>query len=425
VNRVREALLIVWLATIGADRMDLLAGRGPFLLTPFLALTPIVLIAEASRMVERKGRFRLPADASRYALAVASFLSIVLLSVFFSYNIEVSAQRYALLAVQVIATFLVAVSISDREDATSLLVRGSYLGLALAILFNVAQVTVLLTRSFDLHGPESVVDVMPKLYGLLPRLSGPSLDMNRGGFVVFAYLFLLLRLARPSPVRAAFVLLASVSLIGTLSRSVMLAVVSTAGAAVLVSWELGVSRPRVLAGALAIAGATLALLVTPAGIEALGEIAEPLSQRFTLTEGSTSEHLAVMERALDVASATPKQALLGVGFGNAYSVLQDFYPGNPYGNFHSLYLTLLAESGIVALGLGLILLVRPAVRGGWLQPFMVGTLFFNIFYQSIAEPIFWLVLALAWMRVALPPVGAREDFHAADPEAARPVILHS
>ena len=40
----RHTLLAIWVALLGADRLDLLGGRGPVVLTPFLLLTPIVAL---------------------------------------------------------------------------------------------------------------------------------------------------------------------------------------------------------------------------------------------------------------------------------------------------------------------------------------------------------------------------------------------
>jgi hypothetical protein len=51
-----NVLLALWIALIGADRIDLAGGHGPFILTPFLALSPLVLVAEAARR-QRSGTY--------------------------------------------------------------------------------------------------------------------------------------------------------------------------------------------------------------------------------------------------------------------------------------------------------------------------------------------------------------------------------
>jgi len=44
-----DLLLPLWVALIGADRIDLLGGHGPIVLTPFYVLTPLVIGREAVR----------------------------------------------------------------------------------------------------------------------------------------------------------------------------------------------------------------------------------------------------------------------------------------------------------------------------------------------------------------------------------------
>tara|TARA_B110000263_G_scaffold230293_1_gene224708 strand:- start:128 stop:439 length:312 start_codon:yes stop_codon:yes gene_type:complete len=91
--------------------------------------------------------------------------------------------------------------------------------------------------------------------------------------------------------------------------------------------------------------------------------------------------------------------MIGMGYGNSYMELQDVFPGNKYGNFHSLYVTMLAESGVLALILSLILLGYPlGLPGAW-RPLVGGFVVFNIFYQTLAEPLFWFALAMAWLTV--------------------------
>ena len=50
-----RALLILWIATLGADRVDLLGGAGPLLLRPVLLLIPPMIVLEMLRL-SRRGR---------------------------------------------------------------------------------------------------------------------------------------------------------------------------------------------------------------------------------------------------------------------------------------------------------------------------------------------------------------------------------
>ena len=107
----------------------------------------------------------------------------------------------------------------------------------------------------------------------------------------------------------------------------------------------------------------------------------------------------LLGRGVEEGTESLKRAAIGMGYGNSYMELQDIFPGNKYGNFHSLYVTMLAESGVLALILSLILLGYPlGLSGGW-RPLIAGFVAFNVFYQTLAEPLFWFALAMAWLTV--------------------------
>jgi len=76
--------------------------------------------------------------------------------------------------------------------------------------------------------------------------------------------------------------------------------------------------------------------------------------------------------------------------------LGDFFGDNKYGNFHDLYVSVLAELGLPAFLLLLIILCYPITRRKEAACFMAAILVFNVFLQSFLEPIFWVTLALVW-----------------------------
>jgi hypothetical protein len=89
--------------------------------------------------------------------------------------------------------------------------------------------------------------------------------------------------------------------------------------------------------------------------------------------------------------------VLGIGYGSAFMVTQDIFPGNEYGNFHSLFVTLFVEAGVVAVGLGVWLFVEAIRVGRDVRPMIVALLAFNLFQQTHTEPILWLCLMMAWV----------------------------
>jgi hypothetical protein len=417
---MRDALLVLWIATLGADRVDLLAGSGPFLLTPFLLLTPIVVAAEVLSVIGRGGRFWMPRGASRYGVAALAFLCLALLSVIFSLEVAIAAKRFALLLIQVSATLFLAVMLANRERPERVLVRGAYAGLAVVFVFNAIQIGMWLAGRSAIAGPTGDVFFLePWMYGpWVPRLSGPAIDMNRGGLLCLVYLFVLLRFAAPSRVRGLFLTVGVFSMVATLSRSTMLALLVTSAIWFVQRRSFTITYRRILTGSLAIAGILALLLVFVETVVAVAEFLAPALALRVMGDGSSSIHFALLQYGLEVGTESMKHALLGVGFGNSFAVLEEFFPGDKYGNFHSLYLSLWVEMGIFALFLGLLLLVYPFVRSTAYRPLLGGILAFNLFYQATLEPVFWLVLAAAWMQLAAGAAAAGIDARS-EPRMAR------
>ncbi|HEX8670503.1 MAG TPA: O-antigen ligase family protein, partial [Longimicrobium sp.] len=404
-----SALFALWFATLGADRFDLLAAEGSVKLGPALLLTPILVALEIFRLMRQGGKFRVPRNAVAYTLVASTFLSVVLLSVLYSFDMEMSAKRYALLAFHVYSTLIVAMALAQRPDARDLLVRGAYWGLALGTFSNIFQVA-----SWFIWGDDEikflggVLDMTLNVYsGVIPRLSAQAYDMNRGGILLLVYSYLLVRLAPPSKVRTLCVAAGLLGMLLTLSRSVMLGLLGTVIALLLSGRRLRITRRRMVGSALTLAAICAVLIASPRASSTVADALEPLGQRFSAREGSASVHLRLIDRGVEIATKSPKNAVVGIGYGNSFAYLQDLFPGDKYGNFHSLYLTLLTECGGLALLLGVALIAFGAFKGGVYIPLVAGFAFFNIFYQTSAEAIFWFSLVLGWTRLGDPTLEAR------------------
>jgi len=406
------ALLGLWIALIAADRIDLLGDRGPFILTPFLALTPLVIAAELVRRRMQGRRLTLTRSAVAYAAVSSLLLGAVLASVFHAEDLPTSAARATLLVADVVSTFVVAVVCADRDDLSLVLARGAAASFVLFALFDVREALWFIGR-----GPESMrlgsvllhFDALQNA-GPLPRLAGPVGDGNRAGFVLVFYAASIAAGERRRWLRNVGLALASIFFLVTVSRSATMAAVATFGMASLAG-RVRIAPAAVLAVIVAFSVGTVAMLVRPTLVShAAYALESPLAERVSTNEGSAEGHLELIERGVETASESVPRAIAGVGFGNAYRVLQDIFPGNRYGNFHSLYVTMLAESGVFALILTLLLFAVPLSAGGAWRPLVAGAAAFNIFYQATAEPVFWFLLAFAWLAMPRRSVSAaRED----------------
>jgi hypothetical protein len=395
---VSRALLIVWIATMGADRIDLLGGSGPLMLRPVLVLIPPMLVLELLRLGHRDRTIVFPPAAAIFFVAHTLLLGVLLLSVMYSQEVGLGLQRFALIAFESYAAFLGVIFLTNRPDTGRIMLQGAQLGLLLIALFDLIQVSRWSGGpGFDWLSFGGIIDLAPATYGpWVPRPSGVSLDPNRGGLLVIVYMYLVAALAPASRGRSALVALGVALLVVTLSRSAILAALAVAAFSLL-RRRVRASSAGVAGTSLAIAAVAAATLVSPAVQQALVGATEVLGHRLSLGEESSSMHLALQSRGWEISTESVRNALLGIGFGNSFLVLQDFFPGTKYGNFHSAYVSLLVEGGVGAMVGFLVLLFRPLLQPSAVRPLIVGLIAFNVFYQSHVDAILWFVLTLAWV----------------------------
>lgn len=399
---VHDALLITWIALIGADRIDLLGARA-FLLTPYLVLTPLVLGSELLRRHLGGRPIRLSRQAVSFLTLSLVLLAVVGTSVFVSPEIAKSASRAALLMMHLAGALAVVIVASDRGHLERLFERGAVAGLLLFALFDALQLANLVGAVPDVWRLGTIsVDLLPSTYGeIVPRLGGTVGDQNRSGLVLLFYgWFVGYRPGRgPRPGLLALAFLLSVL---TLSRSAAIAGLATFVVLVLERRVRSVSAGFLFMLSLAFTTAAVTLLASPATRAWVGTALEPFAQRLSVDEGSSQEHLMLIGRGIKEATESLPRLAIGLGYGSAYTVLQDVFPGNRYGNFHSLYVTIFAESGIVALLCILLMFAVPLVRGGPYRALVAGAAVFNLFYQAQTDPAFWVILTLAWLTLPEP-----------------------
>jgi hypothetical protein len=399
---VHDALLTTWIALIGADRIDLLGGDGPFILTPFLALTPLVLASELLRRHLCQRPIRVTRQAAAFLALSLVLLLVVGVSVFVSQDLTKSAARATLLAIHLTGTLAVAIAAADRGDLDRVFERGAVAGLLLFAAFDALQLATLAKVVPDVLRIGSIsIDLVPSTYGeIVPRLSGTVADQNRAGLVLLFYGWFVGYRPGRGP-RWGLLLLAFLLSVATLSRSAAIAGLATFFVLIL-ERRVRVSVGFLFALSLVLSSAALILLASPAARDWVGTALAPFAKRLSMDEGSSQEHVMLIGRGIKEATASLPRLAIGLGYGSAYTVLQDVFPGNRYASFHSLYVTIFAESGVVALLCVLLMFGVPMVRGGPYRALVTGAAVFNLFYQAHTDPAFWVILALAWLTLASP-----------------------
>jgi hypothetical protein len=116
-----------------------------------------------------------------------------------------------------------------------------------------------------------------------------------------------------------------------------------------------------------------------------------------MDEGSSGkDHILLIRRGFDTWLASPQTVVMGIGFASAPHVLRDFFEYDKNGNFHCLYVTVLAELGLPAFVILMFLLIYPIVGRRGTASCLAAIMIFNVGYQSHMEPVFWVALALMW-----------------------------
>ena len=395
------------IALIGADRIDLLGGHVFFRLTPFLLFASLVVSIHLLLMGLR-GRFQirisLPVRSQAPYLAV---LALFLILAFFSTIFGVNPQRglvslFGLVLVAVLG-YCFAVRILADPDPGKLVVRSVTFALIVWLIFCIGGYIAWShggTRQQD-EAASSIESMFAPTATLLwaPRLSGVCLDSNRAGFILVMYLVLLDRFAPKTRytrfLRFAvgfFILLAA-------SRSAMLCWFAYYLFSKAFWKHMTTRRAAFRVATLAVVALLVGLVYREeiSGLLELWQVSDILSDRLSGEQGTSGgDHLQLIQRGLETWSSSPHTVVAGIGFAGAPRFLGDFFGDNKYGNFHSLYVSVLAELGLPAFLLFMILLGYPLVGRKGAVSCIAAIATFNLALQSYMEPVFWVVLALVW-----------------------------
>jgi hypothetical protein len=400
-------LLIGSIGLIGADRIDLLAGHGPFILTPFLVLAPPVLLIGLLRAgPHRLFRLTISGPMQRqipFLAALSLFLFFAFGSILFSLDPERSLVAFADLLIVAFFGYCISVQILAELKRENLIARSVTFALAVYVIFCIAECIAWsqgLTINAQRTGSWVQSTFAPNTFlNLAPILSGTTFDANRSGFVLMMYLVLLDRFAAKWRYTPGFRILISVLILLTLSRSATLCWLAYHFFS-RSFWKKLLSR-RVMARtvSIAIVGSLLCVAYQKELLELLDawEISDAVSAKLSMDPGSSGEnHILLIQRGMTTWQTSAKTVVAGIGFAAAPKVLEDFFQDDKHGNFHSLYVTALAEMGLPAFLILMVILVYPVVGRSGALPCIAAVMIFNVSYQTHMEPVFWLILALMW-----------------------------
>jgi hypothetical protein len=392
---------------IGADRIDLLAGHGFFRLTPFLLFASLAvlirllvmgLLGRSQVTIGPPVRRQIP-----FLVVFVLFLLVSFASTIFGVNPDRGIVALGDLVLVSALGYYISVRIVADSAPEKLIVRSVTLALIVWLIFCVGGYVAWTHGAFRLEDEAtSSIESMfapSAAFGFAPRLSGVCLDSNRAGFILVMYLVLLDRFATKTRYTRFLRFAIGFFILLAISRSAMLCWF----AYYLFSKEFW---KHLMTRRAAFRAATLTIVCLLVGfvyrtqitdLYELWQVSYVVSDRLSGEQGTSGgDHIQLIQRGLETWSSSTRTMVAGIGFAGAPTVLGDFFGDNKYGNFHSLYVSLLAELGLPAFLLFMILLGYPMIGRKGAAPCIAAIAVFNLALQSYMEPLFWLALALAW-----------------------------
>jgi hypothetical protein len=381
--------IIVVLAPI--DVVDVSGGALGFKLTPWLLLSVPYAFALLTKRRAETRRERLGADGRWLALSLVAIAGIsVLMRIADPYGLAI--KRFVLVAWLITFAFLFVQR--NRDMLRIILVKA-------AKTFLLLQGAVVFLQSLVFTGrlgfPDALnpfIQFSPVYVGDQLRFNGLVGDPNRAAVDVLLLLglaYFCVHSLRAEGVRVrlgAWPYLLSIVLVAlTYSRTGLVAGFILAMMIVFRStWRFRVALVALLVVGV-IAGSYLVL--------SQPSLTRTLEAAFSNTQRqvATATHFNLVDWGIRIVTEDVRPLLIGKGWGTEYAYTNEFFPGDEYGNFHSGYISMAVNAGIIAVLVYLALLLRPAVLGLQWAAIVPVILWVNLFYQFQAEPIYWLLLA--------------------------------
>ena len=396
INKFNKLLILLLIIFAGADRINFGVNlTDSFKLTPFLLLSMIYLPFTLSFFI-RRIKLNWLVENQFFLSSFTLFLCLVIMSAVFSPAVIMSSKRMVLLFI-IIIIIIIILSEYDASQINNFLIYSSIAGSILFLIFNGLLLTTWL-KIIQIDLPQ--IDLIPDTIAYyIPRLGGFSGDVNRGGFVLSFYTYILWVNRKKLRFSSFLLCMNLLMLFLTLSRSTYLLLF-------ILFFSYALLFQRHLFNIQFMSYLLIPLLVLIFGLIQMDnvgiiEIEPVIEERLTITnEKGTSAniHFDLIAKGTKLILSNMKYFFVGIGHGASYLLTSGYYwSGTKYGNFHSQYLSIFIENGVFAfLSFLFFTLIYPIYHGknNIYLPLLIALIFFNIFYQLTNEPTYWLVILL-------------------------------
>ena len=389
-----NTLLILFVASIGVDRVNFLPD-GNFTLTPFLIISFLLIFFLILLKLEKINSNWFMND-KKLSLTLSMFILFILISIPFSQDIYFSFKRLILLIYIIFSTLLIFISF-DKKDLYENIYKGSIVG---SILFYIFNIMLVLTWLGNVNIDNTFINFEPHtLSYFIPRLGGFSEDVNRGGFVLILFTYIMLIYKNKIKLNSLFIVFNIFFLFCTLSRSSIVFFVVTS----LIYTTYYASKDfknRYIIYVLLLFS-TFIISINYLSQLNIIDLPSVIDERISIEDkghdSSSSIHFMLIEDAIENIGSSAKIFLIGNGHGTSYKLIDGYrMSGKKFANFHSQYLSVFVENGIFAfLSLLYLTFIYPLYsRGNVFLPLVLGLFAFNLFYQLTNEPAYWFTIFL-------------------------------
>jgi len=396
-NKLINILAILTISLIGADRINILTDSSEFFVfTPFLLFSFLLIFL---LLIYRNHNLDIKWFMSNNSIVL--FFSIYfitcIVSIFFSIDMYISIKRFLLLIYLIIASGILLSYYNNKNELKIILVNSSILGSLIFYVFNLILIVNWFTN-FDID--ISIINFVPdQIAYFIPRLGGYTMDSNRGNVILCFFSLILFLFNKQSKVNFIIIVTNILFLLLSFSRTIYLLLF------MILIYQLFITnretRKKIFKNL--IYGILFFIItISYLNINEYINLELTLNERFDIFEisrfSSAGIHLKLINEGFYKAFNDFKILLCGSGFGTSYLLIKGYYwSGVKYGNYHSLYITSLVESGFLNfLSIFAISFLMPIMLDykNYIASFLFGLLFFNIFYQLIMEPLFWFSILL-------------------------------
>ena len=396
-NKLINILAILTISLIGADRINILTDSFDFFVfTPFLLfsfLLVFLLLIYKNHNLDMSWFM----TNNYFVLFFSLYFITCIISIFFSIDIYISIKRFILLVYLILSSGILLSYFNNKNELRIILVKSSILGSILFYIFNLILIANWFTNiDIDI----SIINFVPdQIAYFIPRLGGYTMDSNRGNVILSFFTLILFLFNRQSKINFVIIVVNICFLLLSFSRTIYLLLF------MILLYQLVITKKETrhaIFKSLIYGVIFFIIIISYLNINEYINLELTLNERFDVFEisrfSSAGIHLKLIYEGFHKAFNDFKILLFGSGFGTSYLLIKGYYwSGVKYGNYHSLYITSLVESGFFNfVSIFMISFLIPMILDykSYIFSFLFGLLFFNIFYQLIMEPLFWFSILL-------------------------------